>query len=141
MNSKEIRNQIKVDSGWTNEESVKNQKKVFTNKILDDEKFQDKEHIKEPFVESFKNDREDMEFRSDRKLTSKNIKILRAMKKVNDELKSIIKNKDQHCKLCKVMNASKNPFNENCQFFQDTYSIDIDGVNHSVDLVPQYLID
>ena len=52
MLSKEIKNQIKVDSAWTNEDSVKNKKKVFTNKILDDEKFQDKEHTKDPFERS-----------------------------------------------------------------------------------------
>ena len=76
MLSKEIKNQIKVDSAWTNEDSVKNKKKVFTNKILDDEKFQDKEHIKDPFSQQLLKDRDDIEFRSDRELTSKNITLM-----------------------------------------------------------------
>ena len=120
MLSKEIKNQIKVDSAWTNEDSVKNKKKVFTNKILDDEKFQDKEHIKDPFSQQLLNDRDDIEFRSDRELTSKNIKLLKAIKKVNDHLKNIISNKDQHCKLCKIMNVTNKRFKEDCKFTQET---------------------
>ena len=54
-----------------------------------------------------------MEFRSDRELTIKNVKFLRAIREVNKELKNIITNKDQHCKLCKVMNLSQRKFNEN----------------------------
>lgn len=82
-----------------------------------------------------------MEFRSNRELTSKNVKFLRAIRKINNELKNIIINKDQHCKLCKVMNLSQNRFNENFEFQQITESVEVNNITHTINLIPQELID
>jgi hypothetical protein len=82
-----------------------------------------------------------MEFRSDRELTLKNVKFLRAIREVNKELKNIITNKDQHCKLCKVMNLSQRKFNENFQFHQEIETVEVNDVTHSINLIPQDLID
>ena len=142
LKSKEILNQIKEDSAWTNEDSVKTKKKIFTNKILDDEKFEDKEHSKNSFADDeFQKDREDMEFRTNRELTSKNVKFLRSLRKVNSELKNIIQNKEQHCKLCKVMNKTQFRFKDDCQFQQETETVIVNNEPIVINLVPQYLID
>ena len=137
LKSKHIINQIADDTPWTNEDSIKNKRKIHTNKLLDDDKFTEKTHHQDAFKNPLLKDRDDMEFRSDRKLTTKNVALLRSLNKVNTHLKNIITNKEQHCQMCKVMNKSQVRFDDDCKFKQDTETVIVNNISHSINLVPQ----
>ena len=108
---------------------------------LDDNKFEEKVFEKECFNNDlFQKDREDLLFKSDRQLTSKNKRILKAIHNIKKHLCNIVDYSKQHCEMCKVMNVTQEPFKLRT-FDQDQFSCKINNELHTLDLVPQYLID
>ena len=92
LKSNQIVNQIKDDCAWTKEELLKRKKKVMGNNPLDDEKFTERTLEKECFNNDlFQKDREDLLFKSDRQLTSKNKRLLKTFSKIKTHLSNIIK--------------------------------------------------
>ena len=111
LKSNQIVNQLKDDCAWTKEDLLKKKKKVMSNNPLNDELFSEKTIEKECFGNDlFQMDREDLLFKSNRQLTSKNKRVLKTLRQIKKYLTNIIDYSKQHCELCKVMNITQESF-------------------------------
>ena len=113
---------------------------MFGNIKLEDEKFVEKEHKRLGFDNGIlEHDREQMLFKPNRKLTTKNKQFLKAVNKINTHLTNIVEHSKQHCKFCKIMNTTQKAFLEKT-FEQETFHYTKNRRSYEYELVPEHII-